>query len=173
MKNYSLFYLLKQYTLLSWFVGNPLELPRSTLFFKYILAGYYLLALISQLNMVDDPLEAFSDVTIETLLTLLFVFLALALNRSLAWFLQVACALMVTESVITVFAIPILAWNTVTESTMSYVFLALLFGWIFLVVAYIFKYVLNINRAASIVVSIFYFIITFVGVSGVNALLAI
>lgn len=173
MKDLIVVDILKHYVPLSWFVGNPLELPRSTLFFKYALSFYYLLELVVQINMVDDPLEAFSDVTIETLLTILFVLLALALNGSLAWFVQVACALLVSESFITVLAIPILAWNTVTESTTSYVLLSLLFGWVFLVVSYIFKLILNINRAASIVMGIFYFLVTYVGVSAVNALLAL
>jgi hypothetical protein len=164
---------LKQYLPLSWFVGNPLDLPRSPRFFKYALIFYYSIELFMQLNMVDDPLEAFSDVTIETLLTLLFVFVTLSLNVSLAWYVQVASALLVGESVITCFALPILAWITVTESWLSYFFLSLLLLWELLFVSFIFKHVLNINRLASLVVGIFYFIATYAGVFGVNVLLAL
>ena len=126
-----------------------------------------------QLNMIDDPLEAFSDVSVETLLTLIFVFLTLLFNKSLDKLVQVTCALLVGESLLACFALPILAWITVTESTLSYFFLSLLVFWELLFVSFIFKQVLNINRIASLVVGILYFIATYVGVFGINALLAI
>jgi hypothetical protein len=164
--------LLKQYLPLSWFNGNPLDLPKSVDFLKYNLIFYYAIELFMQLNMIDDPLEAFTDVTIETLLTLLFVFVTLSLNASMSRFVQVTCALLVGESLIACFALPILAWITVTESTLSYFILSLLIFWELLFVSYIFKQVLNVNRIASIIVGIFYFIATYLGVFGVNVLLA-
>lgn len=165
--------ILRQYLPLSWFVGNPLTLTRSPRFLKHILIFYYSIELLMQINMIDDPLEAVSDVTFETLLTLLFVFIVLYLNSSLAWYVQVASALMVGESLIACVMLPIVAWITVTESTLSYVFLSILFFWLLFFVSYIFKQVLNINRFASIVIGIFYFIATYVGVFGINALLAL
>ncbi|MEQ1635805.1 MAG: hypothetical protein ABL903_03875 [Methylococcales bacterium] len=165
--------MLKQYLPLSWFQGNPLDLPKSATFFKYTLIFYYVLELFMQLNMVDDPLEAFSDVTIETLLTLLFVFITLSLNSSMAWFTQVSCAILVGESLISCIALPILAWITVTESVLSYFCLSLLILWDLLFVSYILKQVLSINRLASIIMGIFYFVATYLGVFAVNVLLAL
>ncbi|NOT84268.1 MAG: hypothetical protein HOP02_05660 [Methylococcaceae bacterium] len=165
--------LLQQYLQLSWFKGNPLDLPKSSVFFKYTLIFYYSIELFMQLNMIDDPLEAFSDVTIETLLTLLFIFVTLSLNASMAWFMQVTCAILIGESFISCFALPILAWITVTESALSYFCLSLLIIWDLLFVSYILKQVLSINRLASIIMGLFYFIATYLGVFGINVLLAL
>jgi hypothetical protein len=164
--------ILKHYLPLSWFRGNPLDLPKSVRFLKYNLIFYYCIELFMQLNMIDDPLEAFTDVTLETLLTLVFVFVTLSLNSSMAWFIQVTSALLVGENVVACFALPVLAWITVTETTLSYLCLGLLIFWELLFVSYIFKQVLNINRVASIIIGILYYIATYFGVFGVNVLLA-
>jgi hypothetical protein len=165
--------LLKYYLPLSWFVGNPLDLPRSTSFLKYTLLFNICIELFLQFNMVDDPLEAFTDVGVETLLTFCFVFVVLSLNASMAWFVQVCCAVLVGENVVACFALPILAWITVSESVTSYVFLGLLVFWELLFVSYIFRQVLSINRFASIIIGVMYFMATYLGVFVVNNILAL
>jgi hypothetical protein len=165
--------ILKYYLPLSWFKGSPLDLPKSVSFLKYNFVFNYLIELFLQFNMIDDPLEAFSDVTIEKLLTLAFVIIVLSLNASMAWFVQVASAILVGENVMACFAVPVLAWITVSESGASYFLLSLLIFWELLFVSYIFKQILLINRVASIIMGILYFIATYLGVFGINVLLAL
>ncbi|MCX7087352.1 MAG: hypothetical protein NTV00_04770 [Methylococcales bacterium] len=165
--------ILKYYLPLSWFKGNPLDLPKSIVFFKYNLIFNYFVGLFLQFNMIDDPLEAFSDVTFETLLTLIFIFTLLSLNASMAWFIQVGSAILVGKNVVACIALPILAWVTVSESLISYIFLALLVCWELLFLSYIFKQVLGINRFASLIIGVVYFIVTYLGVFGINVLLAL
>lgn len=165
--------ILKYYLPLSWFKGNPFDLPKSLSFFKYNLIFNFLIGLFLQFNMIDDPLEALSDVSFEMLLTFIFIFTVLTLNSSMAWFIQVFSAVLVGKNVVACFALPILAWITVSESFASYLFLGVLVLWELLFLSYIFKQVLGINRFASLIIGIMYFIATYVGVFGINVLLAL
>lgn len=155
------------------FKGNPLLLPRSVLFLKQNLVFYYCIELFMQLNMIDDPLEAIIDVTSETLLTLLFVATTLFLNRSLDKFVQVTCALLVSDNVLACLALPMVAWLTITESLMSYLILGLLFFWNLMIVSYIFNRALKINKIASFVMGILYFMTTYIGTFYLSSLTAL
>lgn len=159
---------LKEYLALCWFEGDPLDLPRSYRFLKQNLLFYYFSELFMQYNMVNDLLDAFIDVTEETILTIVLIFLILSLNRSLNRFVQVASALIVSENLTGCIAIPIVAWLAISESILSYALLSIIIVWELLIISYIFKLVLNINQTASVVMGIIYFIVTYLGVYGLN-----
>lgn len=159
---------LKEYLALCWFEGDPLDLPRSYRFLKQNWLYYYFSELFMQYNMVNDLLDAFIDVTEETILTIVLIFLILALNRSLNRFVQVASALIVSENLTGTIAIPVVAWLAMSGSILSYVLLSIIIVWELLIISYIFKLVLNINQTASVVMGIIYFIVTYLGVYGLN-----
>jgi hypothetical protein len=155
--------ILRQYLPLCWFKHNPLELTRSMSFFKQNLLFYFIVEYFMQANMTDDPFESFIEVSIETVLTLMFIGFILHLNKTLYAFIQVSTAILVCANIVSLFVIPVLIWLTVTEDLLSYYSLGLLFIWEFTVVAYIFRKIIAINIVASLAVSILYFTVSYLG----------
>jgi hypothetical protein len=162
---------IRQYLPLSWFKHNPLELTRSVSFFKQNLLFYFVVEYFMQANMTDDPLESFTEVSIETLLTLMFIGFVLRLNKSLYAYIQVTTAIIFCANIVSLFVIPVLIWLTVTEDLLSYYTMGLLFLWEFTVIAYIFRKTLGINLAASLALSVFYFTVAYLGAFAIGQLL--
>ena len=160
----------RQYLPLCWFGENPLDLPRSTKFFKQNLAFYFILELFIQVNMIDVH-EALFEVILETALTLAFAGVILFLNKSSHSYVQVTSAIIFCENVVAVFVVPVMWWLTITEHELSYFMMFLLSLWDFALVAFIVKKVLGINTAAGCIMSLFYFIITYGGAYGATILL--
>ncbi len=155
--------ILKQYFPLCGLKNNPLELPRSVDFFKQNLLFYFVAEYFMQANMTDDPVEAFVEVSMAALLTLLFIGITLFFNRTLYAYIQVSTAVVFCTNIVALFVIPILVWLTVSEDALSYYILSLLLLWIYILIARIFKKVLSVNIFASLIVSLFYFITTYLG----------
>lgn len=163
--------LIKIFLPLCWLKNNPLDMPRSMAFFRQNLLFSFIIEYLMQANMTDDPVEAFFDVSIETLLTLMFVWLLLFLNRTMYVYLQVTTAILFCANVISVAIIPIMVWLTVTEDLVSYYILGLLLLWDFAVVAYIMKRTIIVNNAASIALALFYFVATYLGAFALGQLI--
>jgi hypothetical protein len=162
---------LKQYLPLCWLRNNPLELPRSVDFFKQNLLFYFVVEYFMQANMTDDPLESFTEVSVETLLTLIFIGVMLFFNRTLYAYVQVTTAIIFCANIIGLFIIPVLIWLTISEEPLSYYLLSLLLFWDYAVVTHIIKQVLSINLLASLLLSLFYFIATYFGAFALGQLL--
>ncbi len=162
---------LKQYLPLCWLKNNPLELPRSVDFFKQNLLFYFVVEYFMQANMTDDPIESFTEVSIETLLTLLFIGVMLFFNRTLYAYVQVTTAIIFCANIIALFIVPVLIWLTISEEPLSYYLLILLLLWDYALVTYIIRQVLSINIIASLVLSLFYFIATYFGAFALGQLL--
>jgi hypothetical protein len=163
--------ILRQYLPLCWFKHNPLKLTRSMRFFQQNLFFYFIVEYFMQANMTDDPFESFTEVSIETLLTLLFIGLIMRLNKTLDAYIQVTTAILVCANIISLFVIPVLIWLTVTEDLLSYYSLGLLFIWEFTVIAYIFRKTLSINLSASLALSVLYFTVAYLGAFAIGQLL--
>ncbi len=154
---------LKQYLPLCWLKNNPLELSRSLSFFKQNLLFYFVVEYFMQTNMTVDPLESFVEVSIETLLTLAFIGLILFFNRTLYVYIQVATAILFCANVVALPLVPVLIWLTVSEDILSYYFFALILFWEFVLVTNIIRQVLSVNILASLILSLFYFSVTYFG----------
>ncbi len=152
--------ILKQYLPLCWFKNNPLQLPSSVTFFQKNLFVYFIIEFFTQANMIP-PLEAFFEVSAETLLTLLFILIVLSLNKTMHNYMQVASAILVGENIVAILGVPVIVWLTITHDWLSYVFLFGLILWDFALVTYIMKKVLSIDLVAGLVVSFFYFATTY------------
>ena len=163
--------ILRQYLPLCWFRHNPLELTRSTSFFKQNLLFYFIVEYFMQANMTDDPFESFTEVSIQTLLTLMSIGFILRLNKTLYAYIQVTTAILVCANVVSLFVIPVLIWLTVNEDLLSYYSLGLLFMWEFTVIAYIFRKIMSINLAASLALSVLYFTVTYLGAFAIGQVL--
>jgi hypothetical protein len=162
---------LKQYLPLCWLKNNPLELPRSVDFFKQNLLFYFVVEYFMQANMTDDPIESFTEVGIATLLTLLFISVILFFNRTLYAYIQVTTAIIFCANIVALFLVPVLIWLTVSEDALSYYFFALLLFWDYALVTYIIRQVLSINLLASLVLALFYFIVTYFSAFALGQLL--
>lgn len=161
---------IKQYLKLCWFSISPLELPRSTLFFKLNLAVSLGLFFFIQFNMTDE-IESISEVILETLLNLGFIALALWLNKNMHAYVQVATAILFCENIVAVLLIPVMFWVTVAEDWLSYSVLLTGMFWNWLMVGVIFKHALNINLIAGFVMSLFYILFCFGGGFALNSFL--
>ena len=163
--------ILRQYLPLCWFKHNPLELTRSISFFQQNLLFYFIVEYFMQANMTDDPFESFTEVSIQTLLTLMSIGFILRLNKTLYAYIQVTTAILVCANVVSLFVIPVLIWLTVSEDLLSYYSLGLLFMWEFTVIAYIFRKIMSINLAASLALSVLYFTVTYLGAFAIGQVL--
>ncbi|MGJ0430124.1 hypothetical protein [Methylobacter sp.] len=155
--------ILKQYLALCWFQSNPLTLPRSVDFFKQNFWFYYIVEYFIQVNMVDDPVESFYEVSLETALTFLFIGIMLILNRSLYVFIQASTAFLFCENVVAIFVVPVIVWLTTTDDALSYYTFAALALWQYALIAYLIQRILSINLVAALVLSFLYFIVTYGG----------
>ncbi|HEY8157348.1 MAG TPA: hypothetical protein VIF10_01470 [Methylobacter sp.] len=121
--------------------------------------------------MTDDPIESFTEVSVETLLTLMFIGVMLFFNRTLYAYVQVTTAVIFCGNVVALFVVPVLIWLTISEEPLSYYFLSLLLLWDYVLVTYIIRQVLSINILASIVLSLLYFIVTYFGAFALGQLI--
>ena len=163
--------ILKQFLPLCWLKHNPLELTRSTAFFKQNLVFFYVVEFLIQTNMTDDPFESFLEVSFETAFTLLFIGFILYLNKTLYAFVQTTTAVLLCSNIVSLFIIPILVWLTLNQYLLSYYILGLLFIWELALIAYIFRKTLAINLSASIALSAIYFILVYFGSFSIGQML--
>ena len=140
-------------------------------FFKQNLSFYYIVEYFMQANMTDDPFESFTEVSIETLLTFMFIGLVLYLNKTFYAFIQVTTAILVCANVVSLFVIPVLIWLTINEYLISYYSLGLLFIWELSLIAYIFRKTLAINLPASLALSSLYFTTAYLGAFAIGQML--
>jgi hypothetical protein len=152
-----------EYLMLCWLSNDPLELPRSTGLFKKSLLIYFIICYFLQANMTDDPVESLYEVGIQVALMLAFIAGMLILNQSLYAYIQIATALLFTANFVALFIVPVMVWLTVSEDPYSYYLCFLLISWYYAIVAYIMKNTLVINVPASLVLALFYFIVTYLG----------
>lgn len=155
--------ILKEYMALCWLANDPLELPRSESLFKKNIVLYFVIGYLLQANMIDDPIEAFYEITIQIVSMLLFIGILLSLNKTMYLYIQITTAFMLSANFISLFVVPVMVWLTVSEDMYSYYLFFLLLAWYFAIVAYIFKCILVINVPASMVLALLYFIATFLG----------
>ncbi len=160
----------KLYLPLCWLHVNPLDLPSSHSFFKHNLIFYFIVEFVIQANMID-PLEAFTEVVIETSFTLGFVALMLLLTKSMYLYVQIITAILFCENVTAFFGVPTVIWLTVSENIMSYYLAGALILWDFVLITYVIKEVMSTNFAASLTLSLFYFGMTYFGAYGVTLIL--
>lgn len=161
---------LKHYVPLCWFKNNPLELPRSVGFFQKNLYFYILVELFIQIN-VTDPLEAFIEVALETSLTLLFVAGLLFAKKALAGFIPAATSFLVCENIVAAFGLPVVVWLTTTDDLLSYYVLTALIFWDIAMITYLIKRILVTNIVTAFLLSLAYFLATYIGAFSFMAIL--
>lgn len=162
---------LREYLALCWFQNDPLELPRSVSLFKSSLLIYFIVGYLLQANMIDDPFEAFYEVSLQIIFMLSFIGIMLILNNTLYVYIQVTTAFIFCANIISGFVVPVMVWLTITEDIYSYYLLFLLLSWYYLIVTYVIKGTLIINVPASLVLALLYFTVTYWGAFAIAQLI--
>ncbi|MBM4207694.1 MAG: hypothetical protein FJ190_06640 [Gammaproteobacteria bacterium] len=162
--------IIREYLAVCWLNSDPLELPRSGSLFRKNLLIYFIVGYLLQANMIDDPFESLYEISFQIILMLSFISLMLMLNNTMYAFIQVCTAFIFSANIVSVFVVPVMVWLTVSEDVISYYIMFILFVWYFAIVTYILKLTLVVNLAASMVLALFYFIVTYLGAFGLGQL---
>lgn len=162
---------IKQYLRLCWFDINPLDLEKSTGFFKLNILFYEIVQYFLQTNMTDDPFESFVEVILELLLILIFLAIILFFDKMIKVYIKFTTAILFCTNALSLLFIPIIVWLTVNNDPLSYYTMVLLFLWLYSLITYIIKTTLNINYFASIALSLLYFIIVYGGAIAIGQLI--
>lgn len=121
---------------------------------------------------MTDEIESITEVIIETLLTLGFIAFTLGLHRTMYTYIQVCSSVLFCENVIAVLLVPIMFWTTIAEDSLSYGVLLVILLWNLIMIASIFKKIMNINTLAGMVMSLFYILFSFGGGFAINSLIS-
>jgi hypothetical protein len=160
----------KTYLPLCWMGIDPHDVPKSDAFLRQNMIFYFIVELFIQANMID-PWEALFEVIIETSLTLDFVATILLLNKTTHLYVQILTAVLFCENVIALFGVPVIIWLTVTDDMLSYILMGALVFWDYVLITFIVKKILSINVLASLVISFFYFMLTYAGAYSITVML--
>jgi hypothetical protein len=162
---------IKQYLRLCWFDVNPLILEESTGFLKLNLLFYALVQYFLQTNMTDDPYESFFEIIFEMSLSLIFIGVMLFFDKRQYAYVQVTTAVFFCTNVLSVFFIPVMVWLTVSDEPLSYYLISLLVIWFYALITQIIRLALTIDLLASSALSLFYFIVIYLGAVGLGQMM--
>ena len=161
--------MIKLYLPLCWFGGIPTELPTTKAFFWKCLVFYLIAGFFIQAN-ITDPVEAFIQVIIELFITLIFISVLLIKHKSFEQFERVTTAILFCESFVYVLALPVAIWFIVVKETDYALYPAIagaiIIFWSCAIISYLLKGILRYNMSLSILISITYFITTYMGSLG-------
>lgn len=162
--------MLKDYLQICWLNGYPEDLPTNKKFLVANLGIYLLLGLFIQANIID-PIEAFIQILIEVIITVLFMAGLLLKEGSFYHFERLLTATLVCENVIYFFALPLAFWfifskDSVTSHYPIYAG-AVLVVWSVIIIAYLIKGLFDYSWGIGLVLSIIYFTLSYLGSFGI------
>ncbi len=161
--------MLKDYLQLCWLSGYPEDLPTERRFLLINIIVYLSLGLFIQGN-ISDPVEAFVQILIEVVITLLFITVLLLKDGSAYNFERFLTGILVCENFVYALGLPILFWYIFAKgSTFSsypiYIGMILMV-WSVVIIAYLLKGLFDFNWKTSTSLSVLYFILTYFGSFG-------
>jgi len=147
--------MLKDYIQLCWFKGEPHDLPVDRKFLWINISLYLLFGLFIQAN-ISDPIEAFLQVFLEILITLIFMsVIVLKKDEGFYNFERFLTAILVCENFIYVLGLPFLVF------------------WSLAIIAYLLKELFEFSWQISTSLSILYFLLTYLGSLGLLLVIGI
>ena len=157
------------YLQLCWLSGYPEDLPTNRKFLWINLVVYLLLGLFIQAN-ISDPVEAFIQILIEVVITLLFIAALLLKDGSAYNFERLLTAILVCENFVYVLGLPILFWYIFAKGSdianyPIYIGMALMI-WSVVIISYLLKGLFDFNWKTSASLSVLYFVLTYFGSFG-------
>ena len=161
--------MLKDYLQLCWLNGYPEDLPTERKFLWINLGVYLLLGLFIQAN-ISDPVEAFIQILIEVVITLLFMAALLLKDGSAYNFERFLTAILVCENFVYILGLPILFWYIFAKGSdianyPIYIGMALMI-WSIVIIAYLIKGLFGFDWKIGSSLSVLYFVLTYFGSFG-------
>lgn len=159
----------KEYLQLCWLSGFPEDLPTNRKFLWINLIAYFLMGLFIQSN-ISDPVEAFIQIIIEVVITLLFMAALLFRDGSVYNFERFLTAILVCENFVYALGLPILFWYIFAKGSELanypiYIGMVLMV-WSIVVIAYLLKGLFSFDWKTSGSLSVLYFVLTYFGSFG-------
>ena len=139
---------------------GPQHLPASPVLLLICLLLNLLVGVLMATGVKLGLGEAIAESLFEILLMLGALYLALKIYKKRSRFNQTATALMLSEVLIGLFALPLVSWNQRTQSLESGILLLLLIFWSIVVLGHILRHAFNIPLNVGIAVGVAYTLLT-------------
>ncbi len=161
--------MLKDYLQICWLSGYPEDLPTDRKFLLINLVVYLLLGLFIQGN-ISDPVEAFVQILIEIVITVLFMAALLLKDGSSYNFGRFLTAILVCENFIYILSLPLAFWFIFAKggdyaAYPVYIGIILIL-WSIVIIAYLLRGLFDFEWSISAALSVLYFIFTYFGSFG-------
>ncbi len=162
--------MLKDYLQLCWLSGYPEDLPTDRKFLIINLAAYLVLGLFIQAN-ISDPIEAFIQIFIEVIITIIYMGGLLLNDGSTYNFQRFLTGILVCENFVYTLGLPVLFWYIFAKGS-DYANYPIYFGtaliiWSIAIIAHLLKGLFSLDWKISTSLSVLYFILTYFGSFGI------
>jgi len=169
--------MLRDYLELCWFKGYPDELPVERRFLWINISIYLVFGLFIQAN-ISDPIEAFMQVFLEVLITLMFLaVIVIKKGDGFYNFERFLTAILVCENFIYLMSLPLAFWFIFAKGSHAEVYpiyiAAFLVCWSLAIISYLLKELFEFNWQISISLSVLYFLLTYLGSLGLLLMLGL
>jgi hypothetical protein len=148
---------LKQYISLCWFKGDLDEMPESIPLLKKALIFYVLGGVFVITNMTGF-IEAIIEVFLEVFLIFAFVAIVLFFIKDMKQYWKVLTSFFICQDFISIFALPLLIWVTVTDDSWAYYSLAAVMLWGVAIITYINNQIVSLGSFPSFLLSLTFFL---------------
>ncbi len=143
------------------------DLPRSVSLLRSALIIYVISEFFIQINIGGDPIQAFLETVVETLLTFVFVVVMLLISKKTHFFLQAYTAFIIIENLLFLSVSPILFWidliNDLLTPYFAFVVISILVIWCLAVLSFVIRQIFVISKFASVLLAFAYLGVTYVG----------
>ncbi len=152
--------LIKLFFEIAIFKKGPQDIPGSSWLLKLLIPVYMTINLLILL-LSSNLFDALMQVVVEVLLILGFAWGIMVVARKPERFQQTACALVGTDALISLFAIPALATLIGQGSALAFLVVVLLMLWHWVVTGYILKHALSKPLIFGLGVAFLYILVSF------------
>lgn len=145
------------------FKKGPQDIPASSFLFRLVLLAYFLIG-VSLLMLQATWLDAVIQALAEAGVTLGFIWLTLLVSHKAARFQQTATAMLGTDALISIGALPLLVWLEAGSSIQfpyPYILLLGLMLWHLAIVSHILRHALSKPLSLGVGVAILYVLVSY------------
>ena len=143
------------------------DLPKSVGLLRSALVIYVISEFFIQINIGGDPIQAFLETVVETLLTFVFVVLMLMVAKKTHFFLQTYTSFIITENLLFISVSPILFWIDLINDLLTPYFaitvISILVIWCLAILSFVIRQIFVISKFASVLLALSYLAVTYVG----------
>ena len=154
--------ILNQNLKLCFFKGTLVDQVRSVPFLRLALIVNILLGIFVQAN-ITEPLDAFIQIFLQIMVTIIYITLLLYYIKSLNFFVQMLTAILVSQNFLYFIGVPLTIWVTITDELLVYYALGGLLFWGIAIIAYILRQLLFFDVAFSIIMALIFYLIVYGG----------